>query len=97
MERNLKNQEAQANFNEFQRQRSEELSRIGLLQTEANRNPLLGISSIPGSPSPFSSLINSVLGGVGQSIGGKIGGNIGSSGGSSGGIAGLLKLFGGGA
>lgn len=69
LQRNLKNQEAQANFSEFQRQRSEELSRIGLLTQEANRNPLLGVSSIPGSPSPFSSLISSVLGGFGQGVG----------------------------
>jgi len=73
LERQLKTQEAQAKFNEFNRQRGEILGRVGILQTEANRNPLLGVSSIPGSPSPFSSLINTVLGSAGKGIGEQIG------------------------
>ena len=65
LERQLKNQEAQAQFNEFNRQRGETLGRVDLLSQEANRNPLLGVSSIPGSPSAFSELIASVLGDFG--------------------------------
>jgi len=68
-ERNLANQEAQVKFNEFNRQRGETLRRIGLLETEANRNPYLGVSGLPDSPSPFSELISSVLGGLGGSLG----------------------------
>lgn len=37
LERQLANQEAQANYREFLRQRDEQLSRIGILQTEASR------------------------------------------------------------
>lgn len=76
LERQLKNQEAQAKFNEFERQRGEQLGRLDLLSQEANRNPLLGISSIPGSPSGFSQLINSVLGGVGTGLGEGLGTSI---------------------
>ncbi len=72
-ERELKTQEARAKFNEFNRQRAETLGRIDLLRGEANRNPMLGISSIPGSPSPFSQLINSVLGSAGDEFGSRIG------------------------
>ena len=82
LERQLKNQEAQTQYNEFTRQRSETLGRIDLLGTEAGRNPYMGISSIPGSPSPFSSLINSVLGAAGTAIGGPLGGAIDSKVGS---------------
>ena len=80
LERNLKNQEAQAQFNEFNRQRGETLSRVDLLQGEANRNPLLGVSSIPGSPSGFSTLINSVLGSAGKGFGESFGKKIGEDG-----------------
>jgi hypothetical protein len=76
LQRNLANQEAQAKFNEFNRQRGEELSRINLLQTEADRNPYLAATEIPGSPSPFSQLIGSVLGGVGEGFGAKFGGDL---------------------
>ena len=87
LERQLKSQEAQANYNEWNRQRNEELGRVDLLTQEAARNPLLGISSIPGSPSPFSSLINSVLGAAGSTIGAGLPGLIGS------GLDSLGKLF----
>jgi hypothetical protein len=68
-QRQLKNQEAQDRLMEFKRARNEELERIGILQTEANRNPYMGISSIPGSPSPFSQLTGSVLGSFGKQVG----------------------------
>ena len=71
---------------EFKRQRGEELRRIDLLSAEANRNPFLGISSIPGGQSGFSQLANSVLGSAGQSIGSD----------PSGFLSGLKGLFGGG-
>jgi len=48
LERQLKNQEAQAQYNEFARQRDETLGRVNLLSQEANRNPYMGVSSIPG-------------------------------------------------
>lgn len=73
LERQLKNQEAQAQYNEFTRQRSEELGRIDLLGQEANRNPYLGVSSLPGEATPFQSLINTVLGGIGSGVGESIG------------------------
>lgn len=69
----VKDQEAKDALSEFQRTRNEELSRIDLLSAESNRNPYMGVSSIPGSASPFSSLANSVLGGIGSSIGDSIG------------------------
>jgi len=69
VERQLKDQQAKSALGEFKRQRSEELARIDLLQAEANRNPFLGVSSIPGSASGFSQLANSVLGEAGKSIG----------------------------
>ena len=84
LERQLKNQEAQAQYNEFTRQRSETLGRVDLMGQEADRNPYMGISSIPGSPSPFSSLINSVLGEAGTTMGGALGGAISSGVGSIG-------------
>lgn len=68
----IKDQQAKDALNEFKRQRSEEMARIDLLQTEANRNPYLGVTSLPGSPSPFSSLANSVLGSIGERAGGSI-------------------------
>lgn len=76
--RQLKNQEAQAKYDEFKRQRGETLGRIDLLTTEASRNPLLGITQY-GESSPWSGLVNSVLGAAGTAIGGPIGGMIGDS------------------
>lgn len=69
IERQLKDQAARDDYSEYKRTRMEELSRINLLQTESNRNPYLGISSLPGSPSPFSSLANSVLSSIGERAG----------------------------
>jgi len=69
IERQLKDQQAKEGYTEFKRARMEELSRIDLLQTEASRNPYLGVSSLPGSPSPFSTLANSVLGSIGERAG----------------------------
>jgi hypothetical protein len=76
LERELMNQEAQAKYSEFQRQRGETLSRIDLAGTEASRNPLLGVTQY-GESSPWSGLINSVLGAAGTAIGGPVGGAIG--------------------
>jgi len=73
MQRQIKDQKANDALTEFKRVRSEELSRIDILQTEANRNPYMGISSIPGSPSPFSQLTNSVLSSAGKKFGTQIG------------------------
>ena len=87
LQRDLKNQEAQAKYNEFNRQRNETLGRVDLMNQEASRNPYLEVSSIPGSPSGFSSLINSVLGGAGEDIGKNI-----LSSWSSGGLKGLFGL-----
>ena len=66
LQRDLKNQEAQAKFSEFQRQRGETLARLDLMSNTANINPYSGISSLPGSPSAFSGLANSVLGYAGE-------------------------------
>jgi len=47
--RQLKNQEAQAKFNEYNRQRDEKVgTRLGLIENEANRNPYMGFSTVPG-------------------------------------------------
>ena len=80
----IKDQQAKDAYSEYKRQRAEELSRIDLLQTESNRNPYLGVSSLPGSPSPFSTLANSVLSSLGQDIGGNL----------SGSLSGLFNMFG---
>ena len=69
----IKNQQAQDTYNEYKRQRNEQLSRIDLLQTEANRNPYLGVDTSGTTASPFSSLANSVLGSLGQNIGSNAG------------------------
>lgn len=71
-EQAIKDQQAKDALNEYKRQRSEVLGRINMLQTEADRNPYLGISSLTNS-SPFSELANSVLGGVGTQVGSNIG------------------------
>jgi hypothetical protein len=76
-QRDLLNQQATAQYNEFQRQRGETLGRLDLLNQEAGRNPNLGISEILGQ-SPFSVLANSVLGAAGTAIGGPVGGMIAS-------------------
>ena len=73
LERQLKNQELQAKLQEFQRQRGETLARVDLLGQEASRNPYMGVSSLPGSPSAFSGLVNTVLGGVGKGVGAGLG------------------------
>jgi hypothetical protein len=84
LERELKNQQAQVQYSEFQRQRGETLSRIDLMNKEASRNPYLGIPSITTTEqSPWSSLTNSVLGGFGTQLG--------TSMGSGGGLMDLFK------
>ena len=102
LERNLSNQQAQAELDEFKRQRGETLSRVGLLSQEASRNPYLGISSIPGGQTSFQELTSSVLGSIGQGLGSELGsslfsggsGGIGSSGGISSGNVPGTGLFG---
>ena len=73
LERDLKNTELQAKLGEFMRARGETLGRIDLLGQEASRNPYIGVSSLPGSPSAFSGLINTVLGAAGKSGGEALG------------------------
>jgi hypothetical protein len=73
LENQIKDQQAKDALTEYKRQRAETLSRIDLLSTEANRNPYMGVSSIP-NESPLSGMINSVLGGVGTSAGESMGG-----------------------
>jgi hypothetical protein len=65
----VKDQQAKDMYSEYKRGRNEQLSRIDLLQTEANRNPYLGIDTTGTTQSPFSTLANSVLGSLGQKIG----------------------------
>jgi len=94
---NIKDQRARDALSEYKRQRQETLSRIDLLGTEANRNPYVGISSIPGSQSGLSSLLGSVLGGVGQQVGNSGGGWLSSlfSGGRNTGSTGSVGIGGG--
>ncbi len=73
----VKDQQARDSLTEFKRQRTEELARIDLLTAESNRNPYVGISSLPGT-SAFSGLANSVLGSVGEQAGSSIGSWIGN-------------------
>lgn len=88
LQRELKNQEAQANYSEWNRQRGETLSRIDLLNQEASRNPYLGIPSITtNEQSPFSSLVGSVLGSYGSTLGENM------AGGRSNGLKGLFSKY----
>lgn len=58
IERELKNQQAQDQYNEFQRARSEELGRIGLMQ-EQWQNPM-GVITKKG-PSTFAKMVGEVI------------------------------------
>lgn len=71
LERNLKNQEAQAKFSEWQRARSEKMTQIDLLGTEANRNANIGYTG--GESGMLSGLMNSALGAVGTTLGNQAG------------------------
>ena len=73
LERNLQNQQAQAQYGEFLRQRGEKGSQLDLAQYQM-QNPLGPITSTEASP--FSQLMGS---GFGSAIGGPIGGAIVSS------------------
>jgi len=84
IERQLKDQKARDELTEFKRSRSEELQRIGLLQTEANRAPFTGIKGIPDPESGMSDLIYGVLNAA-VSIYGGSGDSFKKSGSSSGG------------
>lgn len=79
IERLLKDQQAKERYNEFQRTRNEELSRIGLMQDQMS-NPMAPITTK--SPSTFSKIASPLLGAVGTIFGGPVGGAIGSSVGS---------------
>jgi hypothetical protein len=79
LERDLKNQQAQLKYEDWQRARNERLSSIDALSGVMNKNVDYGAKSITTkSPSLFSQFAGTVLGGVGTAIGGPIGGAIGS-------------------
>lgn len=80
IERALKNSEAQAKLNEFNRQRNERLSSIGALETVFGKNVPYGMKeiSVP-QPNPFSQLLNVGLTAGGFALGGPAGGAAGSS------------------
>ncbi len=67
IQRDLKNQEAKAKLNEFNRQRSEKLGRIDVLSNVFNKQVPFGVKSIE-SQSPFSQLLNSTLAAAGEGI-----------------------------
>lgn len=75
IERLLKDQQAKDQYNEFQRTRNEQLSRIGLMQDQQN-NPLGSITTK--SPSIFSQIASPLFGAIGTSIAPGIGSAIGS-------------------
>lgn len=80
LQNTLNNAQAQASYNEFQRQRNEQLKQIDALNTVYNKNVPFGVMSTTATtPSPFSGLLNSALGAAGTAIGGPIGGMIGNS------------------
>lgn len=68
LQRQLNNQQAQAQYSEFNRQRGEQLSRIDLAKQVSDNYPHMGTNSIPGQ-SPFSGLINSALSNIGYNAG----------------------------
>lgn len=75
LERELKNQEAQAQYSEFQRQRSEQLSRIGLAQDSTK----IGLAPVTEKmPSAFSKFAAPIFSSIGTAAAGPIGGAIGN-------------------
>lgn len=86
-ERALENQRVQAELQEFNRKREEELRRINIAGTLQGSNVSFGAKSIETkTPSLFSQLASPILGAVGTAAGGPIGSAIGS---------GIGNLFGG--
>ena len=81
VERQLKDQKAKAELNEFKRSRGEELSRIGLMQ-KSIQNPLAPITT--SSPSLFSQLAPSLIGAVGSFASGGLSSMFGGGGGGTG-------------
>jgi hypothetical protein len=75
MQRQMEDARAKEQYNEFLRQRNEELSRLDLMNAERS-NPLGTISM--SSPSAFGKIASGVLTAVGTYFGGPIGGAIGS-------------------
>lgn len=76
LERELKNQEAQFQYNEFLRKNNEKLSRIGLMQN-VTETPMAPITTK--SPSLFDKLLPALGTAAGSIFGGPIGGAIGGS------------------
>lgn len=77
LQNTLNNAAAQASYQEFQRQRNEQLKSIDVLNTVYNKNVPYGVlSSTATTPSPFSGLLNAALGAAGTAIGGPVGGAI---------------------
>jgi hypothetical protein len=76
IERLLKDKQAKDQYTEFNRQRDEQLSRIGLMQDQwaAPMSPITTKSA-----STFSKIASPLLGAVGTMFGGPVGGMIGSS------------------
>lgn len=89
LQNTLNNAQAQAQYAEFNRQRQEQLQRIGIGQGVFNRNVPFGVmSQTANTPSPFSGLFNAALGAAGTAFGGPFGGMLAS------GISGLFNSAG---
>lgn len=75
LERNLANQKAQAELNEFNRQRQERLGSIGALNSVLGNNVPFGVSEFSAeSPSILSEILGPVVGQLGTSLGNRLGG-----------------------
>lgn len=103
LQRLLNTANAQSQYAEFQRQRSERMASIDSLNTVYNKQVQYGVPSVTleGGNSPFRNMIGNLLGSVGGKIGDIAGGKItdlfgggGGTGGSGGGASGILKLLG---
>lgn len=80
--RELENQEANAQYKEFQRQRSEKLGQVDALSTVLNKNVPYGVKSqtyTTSSPTLLGSLLQTGLTAAGSYFGGPVGASIGSS------------------
>jgi hypothetical protein len=87
VERLLKDKLAKDQYSEFNRQRTEQLSRIGLMQDQW-KVPMGAITTK--SPSGFSQFAGTILNSAGQAIGAGIGGAV------TGGVGSIFSMFGGG-
>jgi len=79
LERMLKDQQAKEKYAAWQNQRNEFTQAIEAAQGVFNKDVPYGVKSYTASsPSPFSTILNSVLGAAGTAIGGPIGGMVSS-------------------